>query len=62
MHKKGIIIPLKKNIPISAIIKFVWHGYYITVYFENQVFYVSIIKNIMKNFFEKSINFRLTIS
>ena len=30
MHKKGYDYPLKKNIPISAIIKFVWHNNYIT--------------------------------
>ena len=30
MCEKGYSYPIKKNIPVSAIIKFVWHNYYIT--------------------------------
>ena len=32
MCEKGYSYSLKKNIPISAIIKFVWHYYYITFF------------------------------
>ncbi len=32
MCENGYSYPIKKNIPVSAIIKFVWHSYYITFF------------------------------
>ena len=32
MREKGYSYPIKKNTPISAIIKFVWHNHYITFF------------------------------